>query len=74
MLRKSFSRVAGLSGGSISRAGGGTASFTRGHGTGPGVAQPPSKLAPATIGSAQFRIEVTLYPLSALNLAPVCLM
>ena len=69
MLRKSFSRVAGLSGGSISRGGGATGSGQR---TGSGVAQPPSKLAPATIGSVQFRIEVTLYPLSALNLAPEC--
>lgn len=73
MVCKSRSRVAGLSGGTISRAGGGTASFTGGQGTGL-CAQPPSKLAPATISCVQSSFKVTLYPLSALNLAPVCLM
>ena len=61
MVRKSRSLVAGDSGGTIRRYGGDT---WAGHGTGRGVAQPASKLAPTAISVAQSRLEVTLHPLA----------
>ncbi len=62
MLGKSFSnffRVSGLSGGTISRAGG----WTFGHSTGGGecVAQPATKVATTSIGSRQLLTKTTLY-------------
>jgi len=52
------SRVAGLSGGTIRRAGGTGLGQPCG---GEGVAQPPSKVAPAAIGSIQFPLQPTLH-------------
>jgi hypothetical protein len=65
------SLVAGLSGGTISRDGGGTGSTIGGHGTGL-CAQPPSQsIAPAS-SSVELRVEFTFYPLAPSHVGLIC--
>ena len=64
-----FSRVAGLSGGTINRGGG----VVRGTGQGAGLcAQPPSQISAAAISGVKFRVKFTFHLVAPRDVGHVC--